>query len=52
MTPQRRPGGAHAASVATPPSAADTRVDWSEPFELVPSLAVGYICMPEVMPAK
>ncbi len=45
MTPQRRPvapTGAPRGHRNTTISG-DTRVDWSEAFELVPSLAVGYI---------
>jgi hypothetical protein len=41
----RSPGGAHprTAGHRNTTMSGDTRVDWSEAFELVPSLAVGYI---------
>lgn len=37
------PGGAHGRKRRNTTISGDTRVDWSEAFELVPSLAVGYI---------
>jgi DNA modification methylase len=37
------PGGAHGRKRRNTTISGDTRVDWSQAFELVPSLAVGYI---------
>ena len=37
------PGGAHGRKRRNTTISGDTRVDWSEAFELVPSLAVGYV---------
>ena len=37
------PGGAHGRKRRNSTISGDTRVDWSQAFELVPSLAVGYV---------